>query len=84
MENNGTIQMDDLIDISSDQQKADTKMSLRVKYCALLGGSFVYIHTVDTYVLVLSFYYSAHVNNHFLTLNLLVYVNILGKQKNIC
>ena len=47
----------------------------------MLRGSSVCIHTVDTDVLVLSFCYSAHVNNHFLTLNLPVYVNILGKSE---
>ena len=35
----------------------------------------------DTDVLVLSFYYSAHVNNHFLKLNLSVFVGLLGKSE---
>ena len=56
-------------------------MFLCAKYCALLGASSVCIHTVDTVVLVLSFYYSTHVNNHFLTLTLPVYVNILWKSE---
>ena len=41
----------------------------------MLDASSACIHTVDTDVLVLSFYYSAHVNNIFLILNLPVYVN---------
>ena len=45
------------------------------------GESSFSILTVDTDVLVLLFYYSAHVNNHFLTLNLPVYVNVLGKSE---
>ena len=80
-ENNGTLQMDESRDISSEQEETDTKMILCVKYCALLGASSACIHTVDTDVLVLSFYYSAHVNNPFLTLTLPVYVNILGKSE---
>ena len=47
----------------------------------MLRALSVCIHTVDTDVLVLSFYYSPHVNNHFLTLTLPVYVNILGKSE---
>ena len=47
-ENNGTIQMEELPDISSDQEEADTKMFLYAKYCVLLGGSSVCIHTIDT------------------------------------
>ena len=71
--------------LSSDQGEADTKMFLCAKYCILLGASSVFIHTVDTDALALSFYNSAHVNCHFLlTLNLPVEVNILGNQKNIC
>ena len=73
--------MDELRDISSDQGEADTEMFLCAKYCVLLGASSVCIHTVDKDVLVQSFYYSAHVNNHFLTLNLPVYVNILWKSE---
>ena len=69
-ENKGTIQMDELLDISSDQEEADTKIFLCAKYCVLLGASSVCIHTIDTDVLVLPFYYSAHVNNHFPTLNI--------------
>ena len=46
--------MDELRDISSDQEEAGTKMFLFAKYCALLGASSVCIHTVDTDVLVLS------------------------------
>ena len=76
-ENNDTIQM--LPDISSDQEEADTKMFLFAKYFVLLGASSDCIDTIDTNVLVLSFYYFTHVNNHFLTLTLPVYVNILGK-----
>ena len=76
-ENNGTLQIDELRDMTSDQEEADTKMFLCAKYCALFDASSVCIHTVDTDVLVLSFYYSAHVNSHFLTLTLPVYVNIL-------
>ena len=67
--------MDELRDVSSDQEEADTKMFLWAKYCVLLDASSASIHTVDTDVLVLSFYYSAHVNNIFLILNLPVYVN---------
>ena len=67
-ENNDTIQM--LPDISSDQEEADTKMFLFAKYCVLLGASSDCIDTIDTDVLVLSFYYFTHVNNHFLTLTL--------------
>ena len=52
--NNGTLQMDELCDISSDQEDAGTKMFLFAKYFALLGASSVCIHTVDTDVLVLS------------------------------
>ena len=81
----GTVQTDEISDISSDQGEADTKMFLCAKYCILLGASSVFIHTVDTDALALSFYNSAHVNCHFLlTLNLPVEVNILGNQKNIC
>ena len=69
-ENNGTTQMDELRNISSDQEEGDTKMFLCAKYCALLAASAVCIHAVDTDVLVLPFYYSAHVNKHFLTRNL--------------
>ena len=47
----------------------------------MVGASSVCIHTVNTNVLAPSFYYSAHVNNHFLTLNVPVYVNILGKSE---
>ena len=67
-ESNGTIQMDELRDKSPEQEEADTKMFLCGKYCVSLGASSVCIHTVDTDVLVLSFYYSAHVNNHYLIL----------------
>ena len=63
---NGRVQSD----ISSDQEEADTKMFLCAKYCVLLGVSSICIHTVDADVLVLPFYYSAHANNHLLTLNL--------------
>ena len=67
----GTIQTDEINDISSDQGEADTKMFLCAKYCILLGASSVFIHKVEADVLALSFYYSAHVNCHFLlTLNL--------------
>ena len=62
--NNGTIQMNEVRYICSDQEEDDTKMFLCEKYCALLGTSSVCIHPVDTDVLVLQFYYSAHVNNH--------------------
>ena len=63
--------MDELRKISLDQEEDDTKMLLCAKYCALLAASSFCIHKVDTDVLVLPFYYSAHVNNYFLTLNLL-------------
>ena len=79
-ENNGTLQIDELRDMSSDQEEAE-KMFLCTKYCALFGASFACIYTVDTDVLVPSFYYPAHVNNHFLTLTLSVCVNILGKSE---
>ena len=69
-ENNGTIQMEELRNISSDQEEDDTTIFLCVKYCALLGATSVCIYTVNTDALVLPFYYSAHVNNHFLTFNI--------------
>ena len=56
-------------------------MFLCAKYCALLGSSLVCIHSVDTDVLVLSFYYFEHANSHSLTFNLSVHVNILGKSE---
>ena len=56
--------MDELRKISLDQEEDDTKMLLCAKYCALLAASSFCIHKVDTDVLVLPFYYSAHVNNH--------------------
>ena len=74
-ENNSTIQMDELHDVSSDQEEADTKMFLWAKYSVLLDASSACIHIVDTDVLVLPFYYSAHVNNIFLIFNVPVYVN---------
>ena len=80
LENNEAIQTDKLRD-SSDQEKAAIKMFHCAKYCVLLGATSVCIHTVDTDVLVLSFYYSAHVNTHFLTLNLPVNVNALEKSE---
>ena len=75
-ENNVTIQIDELPDISSNQEEADAKIFLFAEYCVWLG-----VDTADTDVLVLSFYYSTHVNNHFLTLTFPVYVNIIGKSE---
>ena len=48
--------MDELRNISSDQEEADAKMFLCAKYCVLFGASSACIDTVDTDVLVLSFY----------------------------
>ena len=75
-ENNVTIQIDELPDISSNQEEADAKIFLFAEYCVWLG-----VDTADTDVLVLSFYYSTHVNNHLLTLTFPVYVNIIGKSE---
>ena len=80
-ENDGSIQVDELHDLSSEKEEANTKMFLCAKYCVLLGASSVCIHTVDTDVLVLSFYYSTLVNKHFLTLDLPVFEKILGKSE---
>ena len=76
--------MDELRDISSDSEKDDTKMYLCAKYCVLLGALSVCIDTVDTDVHVLSFYCYAHVNNHFLTLNFPLYINVLEKSEEPC
>ena len=70
--------MDQLCGINSDQEEADTKMYLWVKFYALLGALSVCTDTVDTDVHVLSFYYYAHINNLFLTLKLPLYINRLG------
>ena len=48
--------MDELRDISSDQEEADANMCLCAKYCVLFSASSVCIDTVDTDVLVLPFY----------------------------
>ena len=48
--------MDELRDINSDQEEADAKMFLCAKYYVLFGVSSVCIDTVNTDVLVLSFY----------------------------
>ena len=56
-------------------------MFLCAKYCLFLGASSICIHTVDADVLILSFYYSAQENDQFPTLNLSVYVNVLGRSE---
>ena len=56
-ENSGTIQTDKLRNIRLDQEGDGTKMFLCAKCCALLGASSVCIRTVDTDVLLLTFYY---------------------------
>ena len=57
-ENDGSIQVDELHDLSSEKEEANTKMFLCIrnilKYCVLLGASSVCIHTVDADILVLS------------------------------
>ena len=73
--------MDELREISSDQEKADVKMCLYVKHCLLLGASSICIDTGDTGVLVLSFYYYVHADTHFLTLNFPSYISILRKSE---
>ena len=75
--------MDKLCEICPDQEKGDAMMCPCATYCVLLGTSSICIGTVDTHVLVLSFYYYAHVNNDFLTLNFPFYISILRKSENL-
>ena len=70
-EKNSIIQMQELYGISSDLEDTDKKMFLCAKYCATLGASWVFIHTVDRDLVVLLFYYSEHENGQFLTVDLL-------------
>ena len=63
------------------KNKDDTKVCLCTKNYMLLDASSFCIETVDKDVLVLSFYYHAHLNNHFLTFNLPLHINMLGKSE---
>ena len=81
-EKNGIVIMEDSPDISSEQEEADTKMFLCAKYAPTIGASSVCINTIDTDVLILALYYSSQRNEHFSTLDVPVFINLLGKSED--